>query len=84
VFEAWLDLRLNELVKDTRKAQKRSLRRRKLAATLTFPYENLRQGQDKLMYVIEKGMNEKRPMLLQAPAGLGKTIGVLYPVLKKP
>jgi DNA excision repair protein ERCC-2 len=83
VFEAWLDLRLNELLEDVRKAEKRSLRRRKLAATLTFPYENLRQGQDKLMKVIEEGMNEKRPMLLQAPAGLGKTIGVLYPVLKQ-
>jgi DNA excision repair protein ERCC-2 len=83
VFEAWLDLRIKELVKDAQKAKKRSLRRRKLGAALTFPYENLRQGQDTLMQVIEEGMNEKRPMLLQAPAGLGKTIGVLYPVLKQ-
>jgi len=83
VFEAWLDLRINELVKDAQKAKKRSLRRRKLAAALTFPYETLRQGQDTLMHVIEEGMNEKRPMLLQAPAGLGKTVGVLYPILKE-
>ena len=83
VFEAWLDLRLNELLKDAQKAEKRSLRRRKLSVALTFPYETLRQGQDTLMQVIEEGMNEKRPMLLQAPAGLGKTIGVLYPVLKQ-
>jgi DNA excision repair protein ERCC-2 len=83
VFEAWLDLRLKELLRDARKDQKRSLRRRKLGAALTFPYENLRQGQDRLMQAIEEGMSGKRPMLLQAPAGLGKTIGVLYPVLKQ-
>jgi DNA excision repair protein ERCC-2 len=83
VFETWLDLRLNELVKDTRKAEKRALRRRNMSSTLTFPYEKLRRGQDALMHGIDEGMNEKRPMLLQAPAGLGKTIGVLYPVLKE-
>ena len=83
VFEQWLDSRFQELVKEAEKAEKRALRRRKLASALSFPYESLRHGQDKLMRAIEEGMSEKRPMLIQAPTGLGKTIGVLYPVLKQ-
>jgi DNA excision repair protein ERCC-2 len=35
------------------------------------------------MHTIEEGMHEGRPMLIQAPTGLGKTVGVLYPVLKE-
>jgi DNA excision repair protein ERCC-2 len=35
------------------------------------------------METIEQGMREQRPMLIQAPTGLGKTAGVLYPVLKE-
>ncbi len=82
-YEAWLDLRLDELVKEAAQAEKRALRRRKLAAAISFPYENLRQGQSELIRLVEEGMAETRPMLIQAPTGLGKTIGVLYPVLKQ-
>jgi DNA excision repair protein ERCC-2 len=35
------------------------------------------------MHEIEQGMIEGAPMLIQAPTGLGKTVGVLYPVLKE-
>jgi DNA excision repair protein ERCC-2 len=35
------------------------------------------------MQTIEQFMEEKHPMLIQAPTGLGKTVGVLYPVLKE-
>jgi DNA excision repair protein ERCC-2 len=82
-YETWLDLRLDELVKEAAQAEKRALRRRKLATAISFPYENLRQGQNELIELVEEGMAEKRPMLIQAPTGLGKTIGVLYPVLKQ-
>ncbi len=35
------------------------------------------------MHSIEQGMQDGSPMLIQAPTGLGKTVGVLYPVLKE-
>jgi DNA excision repair protein ERCC-2 len=82
-YEKWLDLRLDELVKEAGKAEKRARRRRKVAAGFSFPYETPRSGQIELMQTIEEGMQERRPMLIQAPTGLGKTVGVLYPVLKE-
>lgn len=82
-YEQWLNLRLDELVVEAIKAEKRAARRRKVAASFTFPFENPRAGQIELMQTIEGFMAEKRPMLIQAPTGLGKTVGVLYPVLKE-
>jgi DNA excision repair protein ERCC-2 len=48
-----------------------------------FPFPNPRPGQVELMQEIEQGMTEGRPVLVQAPTGLGKTVGVLYPVLRE-
>jgi len=83
LYERWLDLRLDELVVEAGKAEKRAARRRKVAASFVFPFENPRSGQIELMQTIEGFMAERRPMLIQAPTGLGKTVGVLYPVLKE-
>ena len=83
LYEQWLDLRLDELVVEARLAEKRAARRRKVAANFIFPFANPRSGQIELMQTIEEFMAEKHPMLIQAPTGLGKTVGVLYPVLKE-
>lgn len=83
LYETWLDLRLDELVVEARQAEKRAARRRKIAANFIFPFANPRPGQIELMLTIEQLMAEKHPMLIQAPTGLGKTVGVLYPVLKE-
>ena len=82
-YERWLDLRLDELVIEAKQAEKRAARRRKVAASFIFPFENPRPGQIELMQTIDQFMEEKNPMLIQAPTGLGKTVGVLYPVLKE-
>src|SRR5450631_2759475 len=83
LYEKWLDLRLDELVAEARQAEKRAARRRKVAANFSFPFATPRPGQIDLMQTIEQFMEEKHPMLIQAPTGLGKTAGVLYPVLKE-
>lgn len=83
LYETWLERRLEELVAEAKQAEKRAARRRKTAANFTFPFENPRPGQIELMQTIERFMAEKHPMLIQAPTGLGKTVGVLYPVLKQ-
>jgi DNA excision repair protein ERCC-2 len=82
-YEQWLDLRLDELVVEAGLAEKRAARRRKVASCFVFPFEKPRSGQIELMQTIEEFMAEKHPMLIQAPTGLGKTVGVLYPVLKE-
>lgn len=83
LYERWLELRLGELVEDARQAEKRVARRRKIAAGFTFPFPEPRPGQVELMHEIERGMAEGSRMLIQAPTGLGKTVGVLYPVLRE-
>lgn len=83
LYEQWLELRLAELVEEARKAEKRAARRRKIASVFVFPYPVARTGQTELMHTIEEAMTRKQRMLLQAPTGLGKTAGVLFPVLKE-
>ena len=82
-YEQWLEKRLDELAAEAERAQKRAARRRKIAFDFAFPFERPRPGQIELMREIERGMAEGLPMLVQAPTGLGKTVGVLHPVLKE-
>ncbi|QXE86512.1 ATP-dependent DNA helicase [Geomonas nitrogeniifigens] len=82
-YQGWLDARLDELVREAARAAKRAQRRRKAAATFPFPFEKPRPGQVELMQEIELGMALGRRMLIQAPTGLGKTVGVLHPVLRE-
>ena len=82
-YEAWLERRLSELVVQADLAEKRAKRRRDVAKNLPFPFERPRTGQVDLIETVKSGLEEKRPMLVQAPTGLGKTVGVLYPSLKE-
>jgi len=82
-YRGWLEMRLDELAREAERAQKRAARRRKTAADFPFPFAAPRLGQLELMEEIERGMELVRPMLIQAPTGLGKTAGVLHPVLKE-
>jgi DNA excision repair protein ERCC-2 len=83
LYEKWLDARLDELVVEARRAEKRAARRRKIASCFPFPFASPRPGQIELMQEIGQGMAEGRPVLVQAPTGLGKTVGVLHPVLRE-
>lgn len=82
-YERWLELRLAELVIEAQQAEERAARRRKIAEKIEFPFESPRPGQVDLIATIEEGMHEGKRMLIQAPTGLGKTVGVLYPSLKE-
>ncbi|TGU74639.1 ATP-dependent DNA helicase [Geomonas terrae] len=82
-YETWLEARLEELVAEASRAKKRAVRRRATAADFPFPFTKPRSGQVELMAEIEQGMALGRRMLIQAPTGLGKTVGVLHPVLKE-
>ncbi|MBZ2207332.1 ATP-dependent DNA helicase [Massilia soli] len=51
-------------------------------ATLQFPYPEFRPGQRDLAETIFKANTSGRCVLAQAPTGIGKTVGSLFPVLK--
>ncbi len=82
-YEKWLRRRMGELVEDAKRAEKRTLRRKKMAETFPFPFDKPRSGQEELISAITEGLDDKSPMMIQAPTGLGKTVGVLYPALKE-
>ncbi len=82
-YESWLERRLAELVIEAQKSEKRVLRRKKIAENFQFPFQSPRPGQTELIQSIEESMKTKSRMLVQAPTGLGKTAGVLYPTLKE-
>jgi DNA excision repair protein ERCC-2 len=82
-YESWLERRLDELVMMARKSEKRFIRRKKLSENMPFPFPQPRMGQMELIAFVEKGLSDGKRMMLQAPTGLGKTIGVLYPSLKE-
>lgn len=82
-YQQWLERRLDALVLEAARTEKRVARRHKVAGSLAFPFPSPRPGQRELIACIERGMEQGRALLLQAPTGLGKTVGVLYPVLKE-
>lgn len=82
-FEQWLDMRLDELITEIKESKQRIIRRKKQSIKLVFPFENPRRYQKELMESVTSAMSKKKPMLFQAPTGLGKSIAILYPALKE-
>lgn len=52
------------------------------AKDLPFPYGDVREGQDEMMYGVSSVIKKGRRMFAQAPTGIGKTISVLYPAVR--
>ncbi|PJI97897.1 Rad3-related DNA helicase [Acidovorax sp. 69] len=50
--------------------------------TLTFPFGGFRTGQRPLAEAVYKAATAGRCLLAQAPTGIGKTMGTLFPLLK--
>ena len=58
------------------------LARNAALTTLQFPYPEFRVGQRLLAEAVYKANVSGRCLLAQAPTGIGKTMGVLFPTLK--
>lgn len=83
-YEAWLNRRLAELIEEENKFESLARKRIKVAQVFPFPFEQPRPGQKELIETVAKGISTSGGrMLLQAPTGLGKTAGVLYPSLRE-
>lgn len=85
-YESWLASRLRELELDCRQFRALAKRRRRSAENFVFPFPEPRPGQRELMDGIASAfLNEtgSERLMIQAPTGLGKTAGVLFPVLRE-
>ncbi len=51
-------------------------------ATRSFPYPSYRPHQRALAACVYQSIRDAQPLLLEAPTGSGKSLGVLYPALK--
>jgi DNA excision repair protein ERCC-2 len=80
--ELWFNLRLAELVHDMKNLEKLIKKRKKISSHLKFPFQKLRHQQDELVNTVFSAMQENKPLFLQAPTGLGKTVGVTFPLVK--
>lgn len=50
--------------------------------SLAFPHDNFRPGQRDLAEAVYKSASSGRCLMAQAPTGIGKTVGTLFPLLK--
>ncbi|MEL1135238.1 ATP-dependent DNA helicase [Desulfitobacterium sp. THU1] len=51
-------------------------------AQLEFPYPSYRKGQRELVVAVYKTIKEGKRLYAQAPTGIGKTLGTIFPALK--
>ncbi|WDG78063.1 ATP-dependent DNA helicase [Pseudomonas chlororaphis] len=51
-------------------------------ATLSFPHPDFRPGQRSLAESVYKAVSTGRCLMAQAPTGIGKTLGTVFPMLK--
>lgn len=56
--------------------------RNQALAVLPFPHAGFRPGQRELAEAVYKSASSGRCLMAQAPTGIGKTIGTLFPLLK--
>jgi DNA excision repair protein ERCC-2 len=51
-------------------------------AALAFPYDGLRTGQRELAVAVYRAARAGEALMVEAPTGIGKTLGTLFPMLK--
>jgi DNA excision repair protein ERCC-2 len=80
-YEKWLALRLVDLEREALAEEARRTRRQAVAEHLQFPFKQPRPFQRDLVDNLAEDLKESANIIVQAPTGLGKTIGVMYPTL---
>ena len=82
-FTAWVEGQLLALHERHLQALARAEERRGIGHGLTFPFDDLRPGQERLAALVDEALAARKPLLVQAPTGLGKTAAILYPALRR-
>jgi DNA excision repair protein ERCC-2 len=81
-IEVAVKRRLNSLIHLREREREARDRRRAAAERLEFPFFRPRPGQDAILEGVERALDQREHLLIEAPTGLGKTVAALYPVLK--
>lgn len=83
VFSQWVKSKLIQVEENLDRYRAIIKTRKALALQLFFPFEKPRNQQAELVEAVSSALKGKRKLLLQAPTGLGKTAGVLFPTLRE-
>ncbi len=78
----WFEFRVKQVIEQEEINIARQAERAAIAEKLTFPFEKLRQGQDSILNAVSEIAAKGSKALIQASTGLGKTAGVLFPMLQ--
>lgn len=81
-YHQWLQARLQQLENEERLRIAQRRKRRGISKTADFPFVPPRPHQSNLAEYVEAVAKKGGFALIQAPTGIGKTVGVLFPVLK--
>ncbi len=57
-------------------------RRDRAIQALAFPFQDFRAGQRRMAVAVYRAVQEGHPAMIQAPTGIGKTLGVVFPAVK--
>ncbi len=82
VFEEWLGQRLVQLENQKQLRQSQRRKRWGMSKTLAFPFAQMRPHQEELMAAVKGVADKGQRGLFQAPTGIGKTLGVLLPMMR--
>lgn len=80
--EASIHRRLSQLIHQHEAGREAATRRRAAAERMQFPYATLRNGQSEIVDSVERALQEREHLFVEAPTGLGKTVATLFPVLR--
>ncbi|MBI3726568.1 ATP-dependent DNA helicase [bacterium] len=79
---AHVETRLRALVREHEADLARRGERRAQSGAVRFPFAETREHQDAMVAAVETALRERRPILVSAPPGIGKTAGALVPALR--
>lgn len=81
-FTDWVEQRQAWLAECWKQILGFKVLRKRMAKALRFPLEEKRDAQLELMQAVATACKDKSQLIIQAPTGLGKTAGVMFPLLK--
>jgi DNA excision repair protein ERCC-2 len=81
-FALWIQARCEQIAQAHKQLKKLMKSRQRMSTKLKFPFLRPRPSQQHLLTSVEEALERSQQLLLQAPTGLGKTAGVLFPALR--
>ncbi len=81
-LDTWFEQQATIYLSWARQQQAHRLARNAAIEDFRFPHAEFNAGQRQLATAVYRAATQAKPLLAQAPTGIGKTLGTLFPALK--